>query len=164
MLQFFLGNKQSSFKNKFSCKVFPKTILLHPPSLSCNNLQLVSTQLNLGYRHLSYALSVKAAFSFHRLQPLSLVHSPDKLFLALMSCTSCRSCVVAPCTAPSSRRPAMSWAKLGNLPRQEICGAADQELLTLKNIDFIYQSLYPSCAVLTWVYFPPNKQRIFSGG
>lgn len=37
----------------------------------------------------------------------------------------------------------MSWAKLGKLPRQEICEAADWELLTFKNTDFIYQDPGP---------------------
>lgn len=103
----------------------------------------MSTQLNLGCTHFSYAFSVKEAFSFHYRQPLSLVHSPDKLFLALMSCTPYKSRVVAPGTARSSRRPAMSWANLGNLPRQEICEAADWELLTFQNIDFVYQNPLP---------------------
>lgn len=57
-----------------------------------------------------------------------------------MSCISYKSCVVAPGTAHSSRRPAMSWANLGKLPMQEICQAADGELLTFKSIDFIYQN------------------------
>lgn len=161
MLQSFLGNEQSSFKNKFSCKVFPKMIFLHPPSLSHNNLQLMSTQLNLDYRHLSYGSNVKAAFSFHRLQPLSLVHSPDKLFLALMCCTSYKSCEVAPCTAPSSRRPGQTWETFQGRKsaRQQIGSYWPWRI----QISFI-RSLHPSCAALTWVYLPPNKQRIFSEG
>jgi len=37
----------------------------------------------------------------------------------------------------------MSWANLGNLPRQESCEAVDGELLTFKNIDVIYQDPLP---------------------
>lgn len=103
----------------------------------------MSALLNLGYTHFSYTFSIKEVFSFHYRKPLSLVHYPDKLFLALMSCTSYKSCVVAPCTAHSSRRPAMSWAKLGKLPMQEICEAADGELLTFRSVDFIYQNPLP---------------------
>lgn len=103
----------------------------------------MSTQLNLNSAHFSYPLSMKEAFSFQRQQPLSLVPSPDKLFLPLMSCTWYKSCVGAPCTTHFSRRLAMSWAKLGKLPRQEICEAADWELLTFKNTDFIHQDPGP---------------------
>lgn len=138
---------------------------MNPQSLSRKNLQHLSAQLNLGYAHFSYTYTIKEVFSFHYCKPLSLVHYPEKLFLALMSCTSYNSCVVAPCTAHSSRRPAMSWAKLGKLPMQEICEAADGELLTFRSIVFIYQNpvLQPCCPHLNKfaLYRTEFFQRVF---